>query len=104
MKFLRFCANFKLKIVGQVKIVIGVDAWEIAVMEMLGESESLLEGMKLDGSIARMMVSEGDVAAIPDMLVLGAVVSNEGNQDHVRSLWHSEVTGANMLSDARGAS
>lgn len=75
VKFLRLCARLKLKIVGQVKIVIGFAAWEITVMEMLGESEALLGMLKLDRSSSRMMVSEGDAPAIPALSLLGAVDS-----------------------------
>lgn len=57
VKFLRLCASCRLKIVGQVKIVIGCVAWEVAVIEIVGASEQ--PGTKFGGSMAILMAISG---------------------------------------------
>jgi len=65
LKFARFCARRKLKMFGQVKMVMGVDAFETAVID----SSTAAPGEKQGGSIASVTEIEGGAGVV--MLMFG---------------------------------
>jgi hypothetical protein len=65
LKFARFCASFRLKTFGQVKIVMGVEAWDTAVME----SSTASPDEKRGGSMASLMEIEGCAGVVMLMFV-----------------------------------